>query len=108
MISRKWLFKGDIIGDSRYAIYLRNLPVLLVFLSAGLETRASRALGLEKYKEKSVEEIKQILQQREVDEIAAGRRLYGYDYRDSSYYHISMNTGMLTQAEEIAIIRGLA
>jgi cytidylate kinase len=101
------IIKGNMIGDSRYAIYLRNLPVLLVFLSADLETRASRAFGLEKYKDKPIEEIKQILQQREVDEIAAGRRLYSYDYRDSCYYHVSINTGMLSQEEEIAIIRGL-
>lgn len=98
------IIKGDVVGDSRYAIYLRNLPVLLVFLSADLETRSSRAFGLEKYKGKSIEEVKQILQQREVDEIAAGRRLYGYDYRDSCYYHISLNTGMLAQEEEIAIV----
>jgi len=103
----KAIIKGNIIGDSRYAIYLRNLPVLLVFLSADLETRASRAVGLEKYKDKSIEEVKQIIQQREVDEIAAGRRLYNYDYRDSCYYHISINTGMLSQEEEIAIIQGL-
>lgn len=103
----KAVIKGDIIGDSRYAIYLRNLPVLLVFLSADLETRATRALGLEKYQDKSIEEIKQIIQQREVDEIAAGRRLYSYDYRDSFYYHISINTSMLSQEEEIAIIRSL-
>jgi cytidylate kinase len=103
----KVAIKGGVVGDSRYAIYLRNLPILLVFLSADLETRATRAYGLEKYKDKSMEEIKQILQQREVDEIAAGRRLYNFDYRDSSYYHVSINTGMLSQEEEIAIIKGL-
>jgi len=101
------VIKGGMMGDSRYAIYLRNLPILLVFLSADLETRANRALGLEKYKGMAIEQVKKILQQREVDEIAAGRRLYNYDYRDSSYYHISLNTGMLNQEEEISIIKGL-
>ncbi|MCU0653329.1 MAG: AAA family ATPase [Candidatus Pacebacteria bacterium] len=104
---REDALKRNFIGDSRYAIYMRDLPVLLVFLSAELEVRARRGFGLEKYKGKSVDEIKKILCQREVDEVSFSKRLYNYDYRDSAYYHISLNTGMLSQEEEITIIKGL-
>jgi len=96
--------KKNVVGDGRYGIYLRNLPVLLVFLSADLETRASRVFGLDKYKGKSVDEIRQILRQREVDEVALGRRLYNYDYRDSSYYDLVINTKSLSVDDEAAII----
>ena len=104
---RENALKGNFIGDSRFAIYLRDLPILLVFLSATIEARAQRGFGLEKYKGKSVDEIKKILCQREVDEASFSKRLYNYDYRDSAYYHISLNTGMLSQEQEIAIINGL-
>jgi cytidylate kinase len=96
--------KNDVIGDGRYVIHLRDLPVFLVFLSADLDTRAARLFGLEKYKEKTVDEIKQILRRREVDEVALGRRLYNYDYRDSSYYNLVINTKSLSVANEVAIV----
>jgi cytidylate kinase len=104
---RKAVLEKSVIGDSRYAIYLRESPVLLVFLCADLEARALRAQGLEKYEGKSMEEIKQILHQREIDETAVSKRLFNYDYRDACYYHIALNTTMLSQDEEVAIIQGL-
>jgi cytidylate kinase len=104
---RNEVLKRNLIGDSRYSIYLRDLPVLLVFLTADLDIRARRGVGLEKYNCRSEEEIKKILYQREIDEIAAAQRLYDYDYRDPAYYHITLNTGMLSQEEEIAIIKNL-
>ncbi len=99
---------GDkLIGDSRYTIYLRDLPILLVFLNADLETRAKRGVGLAKYNSHSEEEIKKILYQREADEVAASKRLFDYDYRDSRNYHLILNTARLSQDEEIAIIGAL-
>jgi len=104
---REEVLKKNLIGDSRYSIYLRDIPVLLVFLTAGLDLRAKRGFGLEKYQGKSAEEIKKILCQREVDETATSKRLFNYDYRDPAYYHITLNTGLLSQEEEITIIKGL-
>jgi len=101
------ILKKNIIGDSRYVVYLRESPVLLVFLCADLDARASRGRGLEKYNGKSTEEIKQILHRREIDETAASKRLFNYDYRDSCYYHLAINTTMLSQEEEIAIIKSI-
>lgn len=96
--------KENVVADGRFAIHLRDLSALLVFLTADLETRAARVLGMEKYKEKTLDEIKQILRQREVDEIALGRRLYNYDYRDSCYYDLVINTKSLSVENEVAIV----
>lgn len=104
---RETILKQKLIGDSRYSIYLRDLAVLLVFLNAHLDARARRGVGLAKYNHHSEEEIKKILYDREADELAAGKRLYAYDYRDNRNYHLTLNTGMLSQEEEITIIKGL-
>ena len=47
---RNIAIRGRVVGDVHYAINLLSLPILLVFLSADIDTRAQRALGLEKYK----------------------------------------------------------
>jgi len=50
--AKKFAQNNNIIADSRYTIYLRDLPVFLVFLTADIDTRANRAFGLEKYQNK--------------------------------------------------------
>jgi len=45
--AREIFTQSKIIGDIRYTIYLRDLPIFLVFMSADLETRATRGFGLE-------------------------------------------------------------
>ena len=98
---------NHLLGDSRYTTYLKDLPVLLIFLTADLDTRAKRGVGLAKYNGSCEEEIKNILYRREADEVAAGKRLFGYDYRDSANYHLVLNTALVSQEEEIAIIKTL-
>ena len=105
---REKITKDHLLGDSRYTIYLRDLPVLLVFLTADLETRAQRGVGLAKYNGNGQEQIKDILYRRQADEVAASKRLFGYDYRDSANYHLVLNTAMMSQEEEIAAINSLA
>jgi len=104
---RNIAIRGRVVGDVRYTINLLNLPVLLVFLSADIDARVQRALGTEKYKDMQAAEIRKILLKREVDEAATSQRLYDYDYRDSSYYHLSINTAMLSRDEGIATIKTL-
>ncbi len=104
--AREMFAKDKIIGDSRYTVYLRDLPIFLVFMSADLDARATRAFGLDKYDGKSLEEIKKILAQREADEAKIGRELFGYDYRDSYYYDLVINSGRLSLEEEINVIKG--
>lgn len=105
--AREIFSKKHIIGDSRYTAYLRDLPIFLVFLSADLEARATRAFGLDKYGQKSIEEIKQILTRREADEVQVGKELFGYDYRGSYYYDLVINSGRLSLDEEVAVIKGV-
>jgi len=64
-------------------------------------------VGLAKYNGNGEKEIKEILYRREADEVAASKRLFGYDYRDSANYHLVLNTALVSQEEEIAIIKTL-
>jgi cytidylate kinase len=104
---REQATKNHLIGDSRYTVYLKDLPVFLVFLTADLNIRAKRGVGLAKYNGDGEKEIKEILYRREADEVAASKRLFGYDYRDPANYHLVLNTAMLSQEEEIAVIQGV-
>jgi len=36
-----------------------------------------------------------------------GRELFNYDYRDSYYYDLVINSGRLSLEEEIAVIKGV-
>ena len=98
--------KGNVIGDTRYSIYCKeHKNNLLVFVTAGLQTRAERALkDNDKYKGKSVDDVRRILVQREYDEMSVGNDLFRYDYRDSSNYHITLNSGMLSVEDEVYLI----
>jgi cytidylate kinase len=104
---RNIAIRGRVVGDVRYTVNLLSLPVLLVFLSADIDNRGQRAAGSDKYKDMSAGEIKKLLIRRENDEAATSTRIYGYDYRDSSYYHLTINTAMLSPEEEIALIKVL-
>lgn len=99
--------KGGVIGDSRYTINLRAFPLLLVFITADVETRASRALKLGKYGKTSLEEIKSVLETREQDELKTGRDLFNYDYRDADYYHLVLNSAKLTITDEASLIESI-
>lgn len=97
--------KGAVASDSRYSIYLKDFPLLLVFVTASLDVRALRAFDIGKYKKSGLEEIKRILLSREQDELKAGKELFNYDYRDCNYYHLALNSGYLSLDQEIAIVK---
>lgn len=107
--AREVIEKGKIIGEGRYGVPYKDLPCLQVFIFADLEIRVRRALDTSKYSAKSFEEIKKILIQREKDELRVARGLYGinYDYRDTKYYHVVINSGLLTIDQEFTIIDSL-
>ncbi len=107
--AREIFERGHVIGDTRYSLYCQDVPALLIFLTADLQTRAYRAARVNKYIDKSLREIEQILEEREQDEVRVGEQLYGeyYDYRDPRHYHIALNTGRLTVEEEVAAIEKL-
>ncbi|MBI2005500.1 MAG: hypothetical protein HYS80_01935 [Candidatus Aenigmarchaeota archaeon] len=101
--------KGNIIGDTRYSIYCTDLPALLVFVTAALDVRARRGLNTDRYRDKPLEEVRQILLEREGDEVRMGQKLFGteYDYRDSQHYHLTLNSGLLTVEQEISIVTSI-
>ncbi len=104
----KEIFKrGEVIGDSRYAIYCKDLPSLLIFVTAPLEIRASRSI--EKYPGKSPFDREKILKERERDEVERGRQIFGedYDYREHHHYHLTLNSGVLTVEQEFTLVRSL-
>jgi cytidylate kinase len=106
---REIVERGRVVGESRYVHYLADLPALLVFVYADLETRVKRASKVDYYREMSPEQARGLLITRESDEILIGKRLYGkdYDYRDSKYYHLVLNSGALSPDEEISAVKGL-
>ena len=65
------------------------VTVFLVFLTADLNIRAKRGVGLAKYNGNGEKEIKEILYRREADEVAASKRLFGYDYRESQLPYVN-------------------
>lgn len=99
--------KGKVVGDSRYPINLRTCPLLLVFITADIETRASLALKLGKYGHADLETIKSILSARESDETKTGFEILNYDYRDPNYYHLVINSAKLTIDEEAMIVESV-
>ena len=78
--------KGKIIADTRYVKPFGE-RVLKLFLTAPLDVRAKRSLHA--YQGKTLEEVKEILAQREMDEMEKGRLLWGKDhvYTDLKHYH---------------------
>ncbi len=102
--AKKIFENGGVIGDSRYVSYLDGSLCLLVFVTAELGIRAQRVCDRDGYKGMSVDEIKRLLEKRENDEFNIGKGLFGMDYRDMRQYHIVINSGKLTVAQEVDII----
>ena len=104
--ARKVISKGNVVGDFRYAICCKSIPTLLIFIKPDLNVRAKRAKDINKYPNKSIEELKEILLQREKDEVNWGKKLYGedYDFRDEKYYNLILDSGKLSLEEELKII----
>lgn len=107
--AREIVKRGGVICEGRFGLAYEGLPVCFIFLTADIDTRAKRALKTEHYRSKSLEEIKDILTKREVEELAKGKALYGrqYDWRDPSNYHLVLNSGKLSVGEEAAIITSI-
>lgn len=102
--ARKLLELGRLILDSRFSVaYAGDLPVLKIFLTADLEIRAGRAFRIGKYGNRSLEEIKNILLNRESDELSWGKKLYGnnFDYRKRELYDLILDTGKVSIEEEV-------
>lgn len=95
--------KENKIGDLRYPFFLHGKDVVLVLIDADLDTRAARALKVEKYRGKTKAEIAIILNRRVADELEMGKQLFGgdYDFLNPKYYNLCFNSGVIGY-EEIA------
>src|SRR3989344_2199736 len=110
LVAKEIFKKGNVIGDSRYAIYCKDSPeILLVLVVADLDVRADRVFNHIRYQGKSLKEVKHILKKREADEVAVGKELFGksYDYRNPIHYHLTINSGVLTVEQEVSSVRNL-
>ncbi len=105
-IAKNMSEKKSIIGEFRYVSLFDRRRCLLVFLDAGIDIRAIRALGRNEYSHKGIEEIKRILRKREEDEVEVGISLFGADYREPSKYDLVMNTGSMDVDEELYHVKG--
>jgi cytidylate kinase len=103
-LAKELIEKGGVIADSRYAAIYSDDKCLKIFLDADLKLRARRVSGRQEYSGKTMEEIEGILEKREEDECVIGKDLFGKDYRDSSIYHIVLNTGLLSIDQEFEIV----
>ncbi len=106
LVAREIFAHGNIIGDTRYAIFCRDLPSLTAFVTADMNTRALRAMRSEKYRDKKFHTVRTILFAREEDEVRIGKQLVGswYDYRNPEHYHMVLDSGTLSLEEEVASI----
>lgn len=101
--AREIIAKGNAIGDFRFAVCCDGLPSLRIYVTADLETRAKRVRDKEG---KSIDQLKQILKARELDEVKVGKELYGddYDFRETNQYHLVLNAGLLTFDQELSAV----
>lgn len=107
-MTREVLSSGNWIGEARYAINFKDMGFVLAFVSADIDTRARRGLDSGRYKG-SLEEIKEMLSEREKIEVRVGRDLYGedYDYRDPRNYDLIIDNTKLTIEQELEIVRNI-
>jgi len=107
--AREIMEKGNIIGEFRFSKLAKGLNALFIFLTADIDKRAERAFKMGKHNEKSLEEIKKILEKRENDEVEIGKQIYGedYDYRSPEQYSVILDSGELSVNEEVEVVKGM-
>lgn len=100
------LVRGKVVADLRHGFLHRDPQVLIVFTKCDTDVRVKRALEINKYPGKNFSQVKEILEQRERDEVDRCRRLYGKDYRDPENYDIEFDT--TSSPPEVALERILS
>ena len=86
------LKEGHVVGDLRYGFIHRDPQTLIVFAKCDIDVRVKRALEINAYPGKDFAQIKEILEQRERDEVDRCQALYNGDYRDSKNYDLLFDT----------------
>lgn len=84
--------QGHVVGDMEYGFLYRDPQTLIVFTQCDIDERVKRALGLNRYPDRDFAQVKDILEQRDRDDVDRCQSLYGSDYRDSKNYDILFDT----------------
>ena len=112
---------GKIIADTRYATICKDgnilyqktrnlkykdvkLNSLLIFTEAPLDVRAERVRERPDYFGKTIDEIKEELERRELKEHKIGLEIFGIDYKNKKEYDLIINSFGMTPEEEISSV----
>lgn len=101
------LSQSHIVGDLRYAFIHRSPQIIIIFTHCEIDERVKRALEINKYPGKNFAQIKEVLEQRERDEVDRCTALYGSDYRDPKNYDLFFDTTNAAPDEAIDKILSL-
>ncbi len=95
---------GGIVVDGRY-IHIFQPETFKVFITASLDVRVSRVPDY-KRPGQTDSEVEETLKQREANEVAMGKLLYGedYDYRDRKHYNLFLDTVGMSPQDELQIV----
>lgn len=96
--------QGHVVADLRYAFLHRDPKTLIVFTHCDINVKVNRALEKNAYPGKNLEQVKQIIEQREKDEVDRSKTLYGEDYREPKNYDIKFDTTNSPPEEAINIV----
>ena len=93
--------EGGVVIDGRY-IHIFQPETFKIFITASLTGRASRVPESKRLGKDHLG-VMEILKQREADEMAMGKALYGadYDYREPIHYNLILDSDILTPQKEL-------
>lgn len=95
---------GHIVVDASFGFLYRDPQTLIIFTKCDIDARVKRALEMNKYPQRDFEQVKEILEQKERDEVDRCNALYGQDFRDSKNYDILFDTTNSPPDEALEII----
>lgn len=78
--------RGHVVADMRYGFLHRDPQTLIIFIDCDIDERAKRALEGNKYPGRDFAQIKDIIEQRERDEVDRCQALYKSNYQSPENY----------------------
>lgn len=83
---------GHVVVDASYGFLYRDPQTLIIFTKCDVDTRVKRALEMNKYPGRDFVQVKEVLEQKERDEVDRCKALYAQDFRDAKNYDILFDT----------------
>jgi cytidylate kinase len=91
--------------DLVYAQMVDSSKCFTVYLKSSLRERVNRVSGRQEHSGKTYEEISESLIRKEEEEVSAGRKLSGLNYRDNNNYYFILDSSMLTPEETLTAVK---